>query len=75
LTNETLVSGILWLLGVATVFLLATAIAMAMARDGVVLWDDATNAVRALSTLCTMMVGAVAVVHLKSASNKNGNKE
>jgi hypothetical protein len=70
LSNENLVSGILWLLGVATVFLLATAIAMAMARDGVVLWDDATNAVRALSTLSTMMVGAVAIVHLKSGRPK-----
>jgi hypothetical protein len=75
LSNENLVSGILWLLGVATVFLLATAIAMAMARDGVVLWDDATNAVRALSTLCTMMVGAVAIVHIVGERGKSANKK
>jgi hypothetical protein len=70
LSNENLVSGILWLLGVATMFLLATAIALAMARDGIVLWDDATEAVRTLSTLSTMMVGAVAIVHLKSRAKK-----
>ena len=64
--NEDWISGILWLLGVATTFLLATAVAMAMARDGLVLWDEATEAVRALSALCTMMVGAVAIVHVKS---------
>jgi multisubunit Na+/H+ antiporter MnhF subunit len=75
LSNENLVSGILWLLGVATVFLLATAIAMAMARDGIVLWDEATDAVRALSTLCTMTVGAVAAVHLMSGRTKPTNKE
>jgi hypothetical protein len=75
LSNENLVSGILWLLGVATVFLLLTAIAMAMARDGVVLWDDATNAVRALSTLCTIMVGAVAIVHLVGERSKSANKK
>lgn len=75
MSNENLVSGILWLLAVATVFLLTTAIAMAMARDGVVLWDDATDAVRALSTLCTMMVGAVVVVHVMSGRRKRSDKE
>lgn len=75
MSNENLVSGILWLLGVATVFLLTTAVAMAMARDGVVLWDDATDAVRALSTLCTMMVGAVGVVHVMSGRTKRSGKE
>lgn len=70
MSNEELVNGILWLLGVATVFLLATAVAMAMARDGLLLWDHATAAVRALSTLSTMLVGAVAIVHVKSGRAK-----
>lgn len=75
MSNESLVSGILWLLGVATVFLLATAIAMAMARDGVVLWDEASDAVRALSALSTIMVGAVAVVHLVGERDRSTNKK
>lgn len=68
--NEDWLNGILWLLGVATMFLLATAVALAMARDGLVLWDEATAAVRALSMLSTMMVGAVAVFRWKSGRAK-----
>ncbi|MGH9322984.1 MAG: hypothetical protein ACRD21_14165 [Vicinamibacteria bacterium] len=70
--NEDLLSAILWLLGVATVFLLTTAVAMAMARDGLVLWEQAAAAVRALSTICTMMVAVVALVHLKSGRADKG---
>jgi uncharacterized protein YaaW (UPF0174 family) len=68
--NEDWINGILWLLGVATMYLLVTAIAMAMARDGLLLWDEATATVRALSALSTMMVGAVAIVHWKSGRAK-----
>ena len=68
--NEDWINGILWLLGVATAYLLITAIAMAMARDGLLLWDEATTTVRALSALSTMMVGAVAIVHWKSGRAK-----
>lgn len=63
--NEDLLSGVLWLLGVAAIFLIATAVAMAAARDGLVLWEEATAAVRALSTISTMLVAAVAVIHMK----------
>jgi hypothetical protein len=72
LKNEDLLSAILWLLGLATVFLLTTAVALAMARDGLVLWDQATSAVQALSTICTMMVAVVAIVHLKSGRPDKG---
>jgi uncharacterized protein YaaW (UPF0174 family) len=64
------ISGILWLLGLATMFLLATAVAMAMARDGLVLWNEATDAVRALSTLSTIMVGAVVGFRLSGRTKK-----
>ena len=63
--TEDLLSGVLWLLGVATVFLIATAVAMAAARDGLVLWDEASAAVQALSTISTMTVAAVGVIHMK----------
>jgi len=66
-----LIGGILWLLGVATVYLLATAIAIAMARDGLVLWDDANEAVTALSTFSTLLVGAVVVVHFKGGREED----
>lgn len=65
-----LIGGILWLLGVATVFLLATAVAIAMARDGLVLWEDAKEAVTALSTFSTLLVGAVVIVHFKGSREK-----
>jgi hypothetical protein len=68
--NDEWISGILWLLGLATMFLLATAIAMAMARDGLVLWNEATDAVRALSTLSTIMVGAVVGFRLSGRTKK-----
>ncbi|HXV62576.1 MAG TPA: hypothetical protein VEK15_17890 [Vicinamibacteria bacterium] len=70
MNNEDVVGGILWLLGVATLFLLATAVALAMARDGLVLWDQAKEAVRALSTFSTLLVGVVVVVHLKGTRAK-----
>jgi hypothetical protein len=68
--NDEWISGILWLLGVATMFLLATAVAMAMARDGLVLWNEATDAVRVLSTLSTIMVGAVVGFRLSGRTKK-----
>jgi hypothetical protein len=68
--NDEWISGILWLLGVAVMFLLATAVAMAMARDGLVLWNEATDAVRALSTLSTIMVGAVVGFRLSGRTKK-----
>lgn len=68
--NDDLVGGVLWLLGVATLFLLATAVALAMARDGLVLWDEAKEAVRALSTFSTLLVGVVVAVHLKGTRAK-----
>lgn len=70
MNNDEWISGILWLLGVATMFLLATAIAMAMARDGLVLWNEATDAVRVLSTLSTIMVGAVVGFRLSGRTKK-----
>jgi hypothetical protein len=70
LKNDDLLSGVLWLLGVATVFLISTAVAMAAARDGLVLWHEASAAVRALSTISTLMVAAVAVIHMKSGRAK-----
>ncbi|HEY7817373.1 MAG TPA: hypothetical protein VIG29_04075 [Vicinamibacteria bacterium] len=70
MNNEDLLSGVLWLLGVATVFLSATAVAMAAARDGLVLWHEASAAVRALSTISTMLVAAVGVIHMRSGRAK-----
>ena len=70
MTNEDLLSGVLWLLGVATVFLISTAVAMAAARDGLVLWHEASDAVRALSTVATILVAAVGVIHMKSGRAK-----
>lgn len=68
--NEDLIGGILWLLGVATVFLLATAVALAMARDGLVLWNEATEAVRTMSLFATVLVGVVVAVHTKGSHVK-----
>jgi len=68
--NEDLLSGVLWLLGVATVFLISTAVAMAAARDGIVLWHEASEAVRALSAIATMIVAAVGVIHMKNGRAK-----
>jgi hypothetical protein len=63
--NEDLIGGILWILGVATVFLLTSAVAVAMARDGLVLWEDAREAVRTLSIFSTILVGAVVLIRSK----------
>jgi hypothetical protein len=52
------------------VFLIATAVAMAAARDGLVLWHEASAAVRALSTISTMLVAAVGVIHMRSGRAK-----
>lgn len=51
------------ILAVATIYLLITGVAVAMARDGLVLWQDASDAVEVLSTFATLMVGAVALAH------------
>lgn len=63
--NEDLIGGILWILGVATVFLVTTAVAVAMARDGLVLWEEAREAVRTMSIFSTVLVGAVVLIHTK----------
>jgi hypothetical protein len=63
--NEDLIGGILWILGVATVFLITSAVAVAMARDGLVLWEDAREVVRTLSVFSTILVGAVVLIRSK----------
>lgn len=61
--DKDLVGGCVLILAVATIYLLMTGVAVAMARDGLVLWQDASDAVEVLSTFATLMVGAVALAH------------
>ncbi len=61
--DKDLVGGCVLILAVATIYLLMTGIAIAMARDGLLLWQDASDAVEALSTFATLMVGAVVLAH------------
>ena len=64
--DEDLVSGCVLILAVATVYLLMAGVAIAMARDGLVLWEEASAAVEAISTFATLTVGAVVL------PNENG---
>ncbi len=61
--DEDLVSGCVLILAVATIYLLMAGVAIAMARDGLVLWEDASAAVEAISTFATLTVGAVVIAH------------
>lgn len=58
------------ILAVATIYLVMTGIAIAMARDGLVLWQDASDAVEVLSTFATLMVGAVVLAHVTNGRVK-----
>lgn len=62
------------ILAVATIYLLMTGVAIAMARDGLVLWEDASDAVEALSTFATLMVGAVVLAHTTGRRAKSEKK-
>ena len=66
--------GCVLILAVATIYLLMTGIAIAMARDGLVLWQDASDAVEVLSTFATLMVGAVVLAHATSTRAKPEKK-
>ncbi len=62
------------ILAVATIYLLMTGIAIAMARDGLVLWQDASDAVEVISTFATLMVGAVVLAYATSTRAKTEKK-
>ena len=64
--DEDLVSGCVLILAVATIYLLMAGVAIAMARDGLVLWEDASAAVETISTFATLTVGAVVIAHSTS---------
>ena len=68
------VGGCVLILAVATIYLLMTGIAIAMARDGLVLSQDASDAVEVISTFATLMVGAVVLAHVTAARAKPENK-
>jgi len=70
--EKDLIGGCVLILAVATIYLVMTGIAIAMARDGLVLWQDASDAVEALSTFATLMVGAVVLAH---ATARRANPE
>ena len=72
--EKDLIGGCVLILAVATIYLLMTGIAIAMARDGLVLWQDASDAVEMLSTFATLMVGAVVLAHATS-SRANPEKD
>jgi len=72
--EKDLIGGCVLILAVATIYLVMTGIAIAMARDGLVLWQDASDAVEALSTFATLMVGAVVLAYVTS-SRANPEKE
>ena len=72
--DDDLVNGCVLILAVATIYLLMAAVAIAMARDGLVLWEDASAAVEAISTFATLTVGAVVFAHSTSARAKAEKK-
>ncbi|GMR22074.1 MAG: hypothetical protein BMS9Abin37_0402 [Acidobacteriota bacterium] len=72
--EKELIGGCVLILAVATIYLLMTGIAIAMARDGLVLWQDASDTVEVLSTFATLMVGAVVLAHV-TASRANPEKK
>lgn len=63
------------ILAVATIYLLMTGVAIAMARDGLVLWQDASDVVEVLSTFATLMVGAVVLAHATSSASAKTEEE
>ena len=65
--EKDVIGGCVLILAVATIYLLMTGIAIAMARDGLVLWQDASDAVEVISTFATLMVGAVVLAHATRA--------
>jgi hypothetical protein len=72
--DKDLVGGCVLILAVATIYLLMTGIAIAMARDGLVLWQDASDAVEMLSTFATLTVGAVVLAHATGSRAKPEKK-
>ena len=74
MNDEDLVSGCVLILAVATIYLLMAGVAIAMARDGLVLWEDASAAVEAISTFATLTVGAVVIAHSTSGRAKAEKK-
>lgn len=74
MTDKDLVGGCVLILAVATIYLLMTGVAVAMARDGLVLWEDASDAVEAISTFATLMVGAVVIAHSTSGRPRTEKK-
>ena len=73
MNDEDLIRPILLVLGVASMFLISTSIAVAMARDGLVLWTDANYAVRGLSIFSTVMVALVGLG--RTLGRKRGDEE
>jgi len=65
--EKDVIGGCVLILAVATIYLLMTGIAIAMARDGLVLWQDASDAVKVISTFATLLVGAVVLAHATAA--------
>ena len=72
--DKDLIGGCVLILAVATIYLVMTGIAIAMARDGLVLWQDASDAVEVLSTFASLMVGAVVLAHTTSSRAKAEKK-
>jgi len=72
--EKDVIGGCVLILAVATTYLLITGIAIAMARDGLVLWQDASDAVEVISTFATLMVGAVVLAHATGARAKPEKK-
>ena len=70
--DEDLVGGCVLILAVATIYLLMTGVAIAMARDGLVLWEDASAAVESISTFATLTVGAVVIAHATAGRARAG---
>ena len=60
--DDGLVGSFVMILSVATIYLLMAGVAIAMARDGLVLWADASDAVELLSMFATFAVCAVVFV-------------
>jgi hypothetical protein len=73
--EKDVIGGCVLILAVATIYLVMTGVAIAMARDGLVLWQDASEAVEVLSTFATLMVGAVVVAHATSSAGAKPEEE
>ncbi len=72
--DKDLIAGCVLILAVTTIYLLMTGVAIAMARDGLVLWQDASDAVEVISTFATLLVGAVVLAHATSSRAKTEKK-